>query len=57
MVKVPTEGDYRRQISEFFIKGGLIPLRMQEKVLSLEEAFVTITQENVRLLAGGGGTG
>jgi hypothetical protein len=31
----------------------LVPLRIQEKALSLEEAFVTITQENVGLLAGG----
>jgi hypothetical protein len=35
-----------------------VPLAIQEKSLSLEEAFVTITQENVQLLAGlGAGSG
>lgn len=55
VVKVPKKGDYRRDLSAFLIGRGLVPLAIQEKSLSLEEAFVTITQENVRLFAGLGG--
>ena len=54
-VKVPKSGDFRKQISEFFIGKGLIPLAIQEKIFSLEDAFTTITKENVELLAGVGG--
>ena len=54
-VKVPKEGDYRKDISRFLIKKELIPLQFKEKSISLEEAFVTITQDNVKLLAGVGG--
>jgi ABC-type multidrug transport system ATPase subunit len=55
MVKVPKTGDYRREISKFLIEQNLVPLSIQEKSLSLEEAFVTITSENVQLFAGIGG--
>jgi ABC-type multidrug transport system ATPase subunit len=55
IVKVPKSGDYRKQISEFFIRKNLVPLKIQEKVITLEDAFTTITQENVELLAGIGG--
>jgi ABC-type multidrug transport system ATPase subunit len=55
VVKVPKKGDYRKELSAFLIGRGLVPLAIQEKSLSLEEAFVTITQENVQLLAGLGG--
>jgi len=55
VVKVPKEGDYRKAISEFLIKRNLIPLQLKEKSISLEDAFVTITQENVEMLAGVGG--
>jgi ABC-2 type transport system ATP-binding protein len=54
-VTVPKEGDFRRSVSEFLIRQNLVPLRIQEKTLSLEEAFVTITQENVEMLAAAGG--
>lgn len=47
LVKLPKEGDYRRVISEYLIKAGQVPLQIQERALSLEEAFVTITRENV----------
>jgi ABC-type multidrug transport system ATPase subunit len=58
VVKVPKKGDYRKDLSAFLIGRGLVPLAIQEKSLSLEEAFVTITQENVQLLAGmGAGSG
>jgi ABC-2 type transport system ATP-binding protein len=55
VVKVPKSGDYRRQLSAFLIARGLVPLAIAEKSLSLEEAFVTITQENVQMFAGIGG--
>jgi hypothetical protein len=53
-VKIARQGDNRRALSEFLIKLGLVPLSLEEKVPSLEEAFVTITQENVAMLAHGG---
>lgn len=55
IVSVPKEGDFRKKISEFLIKKDLVPLGIQEKAISLEEAFTTITQDNVKLLAGLGG--
>ena len=55
LVKVPKSGDYRKELSQFLIARGLVPLAIQEKFLSLEEAFVTITQENIGLFAGIGG--
>jgi ABC-2 type transport system ATP-binding protein len=54
-LKVSKEGDHRKAISEFLIAQNLVPLRIQEKTLSLEEAFITITQENVGELTAGGG--
>ncbi len=55
IVKVPKTGDYRKAISKFLIDQNLVPLSIQEKSLSLEEAFVTITKENINLFAGIGG--
>lgn len=55
IVKVPKEGDFRKVVSEFLIGQSLVPLRIQEKTLSLEEAFITITQENVETLTTVGG--
>ncbi len=55
MVKVPKEGDYRKSLSEFLIKKNLVPLSLNLKSFSLEEAFVNITQENVERLAATGG--
>jgi ABC-2 type transport system ATP-binding protein len=55
IVKVPKTGDYRKELSRHLIDQNLIPLSIQEKSLSLEEAFVTITSENVNLFAGIGG--
>ncbi|MBN2440332.1 MAG: ABC transporter ATP-binding protein [Spirochaetales bacterium] len=54
-LKVPREGDFRRDISKLLIHQGLVPLKIEEKAFSLEEAFTTITQDNVRILAGLGG--
>jgi len=54
-LKVPKEGDFRKAVSEFLIKKNLVPLSLSEKSFSLEEAFVTITQDNVERFAGIGG--
>jgi len=54
VITVPRQGDYRKPISEFLISRGLVPLRIQERMVSLEEAFVTITQENIGSLVNGG---
>jgi ABC-type multidrug transport system ATPase subunit len=55
LVKVPKTGDYRKELSRHLIEQNLVPLSIQEKSLSLEEAFVTITKENINLFAGIGG--
>jgi hypothetical protein len=52
-VRVAPEGDHRKAVSELLIQRGLIPLRIEVKSPSLEEAFVTITQETVAALAPG----
>lgn len=57
VVRTQKEGDFRKALSEYLIKANLIPLRIEEKTLSLEEAFVTITRENVELFAAGGEEG
>jgi ABC-2 type transport system ATP-binding protein len=54
-VAVPMDRDYRRDIALFVFNKGLIPLRIQQKEASLEEAFITITRENIRQLADPGG--
>jgi ABC-type multidrug transport system ATPase subunit len=55
IVKVPKTGDYRKELSKYLIDQNLVPLSIQEKSLSLEEAFVTITKENINLFARIGG--
>jgi ABC-type multidrug transport system ATPase subunit len=55
IVKVPKTGDYRKDISQFLIDRMLIPLSIREKSLSLEEAFITITRENVEMFSKSGG--
>lgn len=55
VVKVPKTGDFRKELSRYLIDQNLVPLSIQEKSLSLEEAFVTITKENINLFAGIGG--
>jgi ABC-type multidrug transport system ATPase subunit len=56
IVKLAKQGDYRKALSEQLIGQGLVPLRIAEKIPSLEEAFITITQENIDSLARGGRT-
>ncbi len=54
-ISVEKEGDHRKALSEFLFKRQLIPLRIDEKSISLEDAFVTITSENVDMIASIGG--
>lgn len=54
-VSVSKDGDYRKAVSRFLIDRGLVPLKIQEKAMSLEDAFSAITGENVEMLAGIGG--
>ena len=56
-ITVPSDGDHRESIAEFLIRRNLVPLRIQEKLLSLEEAFITITGENVDMFASPGSRG
>jgi len=49
-IEVPKDRDYRRDIALFIFNKGLIPLRIQEKATSLEDAFITITQESIEKL-------
>jgi len=50
-ITVSKKGDHRRELSEYLYRGGFIPLRFQEKPFSLEDAFVTITRDNIKLFA------
>jgi ABC-2 type transport system ATP-binding protein len=54
LIRLSKEGDFRKALSEQLIRDGLVPLSISEKIPSLEEAFITITQENIDLLARGG---
>jgi ABC-2 type transport system ATP-binding protein len=54
VITVPAQGDYRKGISELLIGRGLVPLRIEVRTPSLEEAFVLLTQENVVSIAAGG---
>ncbi len=51
-VRVDRSGDHRRDLSELVIRKGLVPLRIDERETTLEEAFITITKDNVEQLAG-----
>jgi ABC-type multidrug transport system ATPase subunit len=51
VVTVPHHRDYRREISQFFFGQGVAPLSISVKGISLQEAFLTITRENVETIA------
>jgi ABC-2 type transport system ATP-binding protein len=55
VVKLAREGDFRKALSERLIQLGLVPLRIEEKSPTLEEAFITITGETIAALGHGGG--
>ena len=54
VVKVATDRDYRSEVSRLLVERGVVLLGLREKAVSLEEAFVTITQENLGLFTDGG---
>lgn len=51
VVRITKEGDFRKDLTRFLFERNLMPLTIQEKLPSLEEAFVTITKENVGAFA------
>jgi ABC-2 type transport system ATP-binding protein len=53
LVKVSRDADHRRSLAERLIGMGLVPVSITEKSSTLEEAFITITQETVHAIAGG----
>jgi len=50
-VKVKTDRDYRLNVIQKLISRGHVPVGIQVRSMSFEEAFVTITKENISLLA------
>jgi len=53
-VQLKTDRDYRKDLSEAIFNAGYLILSMQTKEMSLEEAFITITQQNISLLTNRG---
>jgi ABC-2 type transport system ATP-binding protein len=47
---LPVEGDYRKSVSQFLFRSGFVPLSIHEKSATLEEAFITITKEDIHML-------
>lgn len=50
-VKMKTDQDYRLDVVRSLISQGQVPVGIQMRTMSLEEAFITITKENISLLA------
>lgn len=48
-VKIGADQDYRAQLSQFITQQGATIIGMAAKEMSLEEAFVTITEQNISL--------
>ena len=55
-LKISADGDYRKEISQAIIAAGDVPIDLEVKQMSLEEAFVTITSKNISLLTKGSGS-
>lgn len=53
-LKVTTDKDHRAEVSAAIAGKGGVVLGINTNEISLEEAFVTITQKNISLLTGGG---
>jgi len=56
VIKTTTEADYRARISRTISDNGGVVLEMRTREMSLEDAFVTITKDNISLLTKGGQT-
>ena len=52
-LEVDNKQDYRKIISKFFIDQNLIPLSIKEDEATLEEAFITITQNMAKKIGTG----
>jgi len=50
-IKVKADKDHRAEISQLISQKGEVVLGIKVKEMSLEEAFITITQKNISLLA------
>ena len=55
-IRVQKKGDFRKELSAFLFSRNCIPLNIHEKQISLEEAFITITRENIESLTHSGAT-
>ena len=53
-IRMHKKGDFRKELSAFLFSKKCIPLNIHEKQVSLEEAFITITQENIEALTQSG---
>ena len=51
-VTVSGTGNQRKDLARYLNGEGLIPTRIEEKSISLEDAFVAITKDNIDLFAG-----
>ena len=51
LLEVDNNKDYRKSISQFFINKKLIPLSIQKDETTLEDAFITITQNMTENIA------
>ncbi len=50
-LKIKTDRDYRQDLVRALISRGQIPVGIRTGSMTLEEAFITITKENISLLA------
>ena len=50
-LKIKTDRDYRQDLVQALISQGQIPVGIRTGSMTLEEAFITITKENISLLA------
>lgn len=53
VVRTGTDRDHRGELSRFLTDKGCVVLGLTRKDMSLEEAFITITEENISLFANG----
>lgn len=51
VITLKTDQDYRSELSRTIFEQGSLILSMRTREMSLEEAFMTITQQNISLLA------
>ena len=51
-ISTTTSEDIRKILAGVFIEGGLPPLTINLPKITLEEAFITLTEENISLFTG-----